>query len=74
VYFLAHFCPVAFFPPNNRAQNNAQENPLLVLFLLSLDTKSAKNHTFLKSWIIWEAVGLEISFYKRLQQKLCPET
>jgi hypothetical protein len=35
VYFLAHFCPVAFFPPNDRSQNHAQENPLLVLFLLA---------------------------------------
>jgi hypothetical protein len=32
------------------------------------------NHNILKRWIIWEAVGLEISFYKRLQQKFCPET
>jgi hypothetical protein len=29
------FLSGCFFPPNDRAQNHAQENPLLVLFLLA---------------------------------------
>jgi hypothetical protein len=33
--FFGPFLSGCFFPPNDRAQNHAQENPLLVLFLLA---------------------------------------
>jgi hypothetical protein len=32
--FFGPFLSGCFFPPNDRAQNHAQENPLLVLFML----------------------------------------
>jgi hypothetical protein len=61
--FFGPFLSFRFFPPNFRAQNNAQnhaqENPLLVLFMLAQKClwtlrvqKCAKNHTFLNSCII----------------------
>jgi hypothetical protein len=52
VYFSAHFCPVAFF------------HQMIALKITLRVQKCAKNHTFLNSCIIWEAVGLEILFYK----------
>jgi hypothetical protein len=33
--FFGPFLSGCFFPPNDRAQNHAQENPLLVLFMLA---------------------------------------
>jgi hypothetical protein len=33
--FFGLFLSGCFFPPNDRARNHAQENPLLVLFLLA---------------------------------------
>jgi hypothetical protein len=33
--FFGPFLSGCFFPPNDRAQNHAQENPLLALFLLA---------------------------------------
>jgi hypothetical protein len=33
--FFGPFLSGFFFPPNDRAQNHAQENPLLVLFMLA---------------------------------------
>jgi hypothetical protein len=67
-----------FFPPNDRAQNHAQENPLLELFLLAQNAKYVKIckkiYTFLNRWIIWEAERLEISELSGRHQKFCPET
>jgi hypothetical protein len=52
--FFGPFLSGCFFPPNDRAQNHDQENPLLVLFMLAQKClwtlrvqKCAKNHTFL---------------------------
>jgi hypothetical protein len=43
-----------------------------------LDTKNVKicknKYTFLNRWIIWEAVGLEISELSGGYKKFCPET
>jgi hypothetical protein len=79
--FFGPFLSGFFFPPNDRAQNHAKKTPLLVLFMLAqkclwtLRVKNVqKNHTFLNSCIIWEAVELKVVFYKHLQQTVCPET
>jgi hypothetical protein len=72
VYFLAHFCPVAFFQ-----HYHAQENPLLVVFLLAQKcTKKCKKIILFRKGVLsgrQYAVGLDISVYKHLQQKFCPE-
>jgi hypothetical protein len=72
----------SFFPPNDRAQNHAQnhahENPHLVLFLLAQKCIwTLIEHFFFffekVDYLERSAVGIEMSFYKRLQQKFCPE-
>jgi hypothetical protein len=69
--FFGPFLSGSFFPPNDRAQNHAQEKPLLVLFLmtqkclwtLKVDEVGHKR-----------VVGLEISGDKWGLKKFCPET
>jgi hypothetical protein len=63
--FFGPFLSGCFFPP---------ENPLLVLFMLAQKCLWTLKYTFLNSWIIWEAVGLEISELSGGHKKFCPET
>jgi hypothetical protein len=57
--FFGPFLSSSFFPPNDRAQIHAQENPLVVLIdgtKVSLDAKVGQ--TFLNRWMIWEVLKL----------------
>jgi hypothetical protein len=47
------FLSSSFFPPNDSAQNHAQENPLLVLFLLAQKCLEAKKVKMCKTNILF---------------------
>jgi hypothetical protein len=68
VYFLAHFCPVAFSRQMIALKITLKKTHFLCWHKSVSGRKECKNvlknHTFLNSCIIWEAVELEMVFYK----------